>query len=579
VTTNAVCRFYSLTSQLYESDGTGRVLPGDISTDIMKNRLFNGLLKAYGLPPRGDPTWLGYEKILAQEWFKRVWIIQEVSVSRHPKVMYRQRQVDWDQFVTATMFLELMNALPDAEFKQKHGFGMSYPTYVLENQRNEFQDGVRHDLFHLVERFRPFLQTKPEDKVISLQGLASNTVPVDYAMGPVRFFATYTFDTIMRTSSLDILENVECNHGEVRLCHGSQALPSWVPDWSKSIRKVSDIPRIPTARMKRVTAKSYAAARSSQIPELLPETLHLKLRVQFVDTVRAVLPTPQALLDMTLFSEPQNPATGTKPSLWQGFHELLDTFSRFHPLNAALVEQTTFATSQKSRVSQILSNSRIIRKLFKIENYPTGESHLVAYCNLLGEADEDMPSPSLTKNTLSWWLPLVPLLDICISPFGRPSKFMWICLIINILGLWTLVSMPVVGWMAMEYAIESVITKFQSWVPSVWLGRLFNRFSVKKRLWNWIISTGSRKERLTNTDIFGRDIRHQKLIRTEKGYLGNAPCSVRPGDAIVLIPGASIPFILQQNIHDLSLVGGAYIYGMMRGQLFDFEQCKEIVLA
>ena len=579
MTTNAVCRFYSLTSQLYEADGTGKDLPGDISTDIMKNRLFNGLLKAYGLPPRGDPAWLGYEKILAQEWFKRVWIIQEVSVSRHPKVMYRQRQVDWDQFVTATMFLELMNALPDAEFKQKHGFGMSYPTYVLENQRNEFQDGVRHDLFLLVERFRPFLQTKPEDKVISLQGLASNTVPIDYTIGPVRFFATHTFDTIMRTSSLDILENVECNHGEVRLHHGLQALPSWVPDWSKSIRKISDIPRIPTARTKRITAKSYAAARSSQIPELLAETLHLKLRVQFVDTVRAVLPTPQALLDMTLFSESENPAIGTKPSLWQAFDEICDTFSRFHPLTAALVEQTTFATSQKSRVLQILANFRIIRRFFNMESYPSGESQLEAYCNLLREADENVLSPSLLENALSWWLPLALLLDIWISPFGRPLKFMWLCFVINFVGLWTLISIPVTGWLLMEYLIETVITIFQFWVPSVWFGRLFNHFSIKKRLLNWLVVIRSRKERLTNVDVFGRDLRHQKLIRTEKGYLGNAPCSVRPGDAIVLVPGASIPFIVHQDIHDLSLVGGTYIYGMMRGQLFESDQCKEIVLA
>jgi len=493
--------------------------------------------------------------------------------------MYRQQQVDWDQFVTATMFLELMNALPDAEFKQRHGFGMGYSTYVLENQRKEFQDGIRHDLFPLVQRFRPFLQTKPEDKVISLQGLASNTVPVDYSIGPVRFFATYTFDTIMRTSSLDILENVECNHGEGTLCHGFQSLPSWVPDWSKSIRKVSDIPGIPPARIKRVTAKSYAASRSSQIPELLSENLHLRLRVQFVDVVRAVLPTPQALLDMTQYNEPQNPAIGTKKSCWQDIYEIFDSFSRLHGLNAALLEYTAFATSQESRALQILANSRIIRKIFNIENYPTGESRLDALCNLFDEADEDTLNPSLMSSVLSWWLPFAPLLDICTSPFGKPLKFIWVCLILNTLGLMTLVSMPFVCWLAIEYAIESVITEFQSWVTTIWLGQLFNRFSLKQKLLNWKTSTTSRKERLANDDLFGRDIRHQKLIRTEKGYLGNAPCSVRPGDAIILIPGASIPFIVHQDVRDLRLVGGGYIYGMMRGQIFDSEQCKEIVLA
>lgn len=60
----------------------------------------------------------------------------------------------------------------------------------------------------------------------------------------------------------------------------------------------------------------------------------------------------------------------------------------------------------------------------------------------------------------------------------------------------------------------------------------------------------------------------RRLMVTSEGYIGMAPCRARPGDAVVVLFGCSIPLILRREgpREEWQLVGEAYVDGFMNGE-------------
>lgn len=56
-----------------------------------------------------------------------------------------------------------------------------------------------------------------------------------------------------------------------------------------------------------------------------------------------------------------------------------------------------------------------------------------------------------------------------------------------------------------------------------------------------------------------------KFCRTDNGYLGLVPHGTLPGDAIAIIHGCQVPFVLRASDNSLNyrLVGPCYVHGIM----------------
>jgi hypothetical protein len=93
----------------------------------------------------------------------------------------------------------------------------------------------------------------------------------------------------------------------------------------------------------------------------------------------------------------------------------------------------------------------------------------------------------------------------------------------------------------------------------------------------------------THPDV--RGIHHQiwmmslncTFFITESGYMGTAPTSIREGDKIVLMPGASQPMVLHRKSIEndtFTVVCAAYVHGMMDGEVWlaHASRMKDIVL-
>ena len=72
----------------------------------------------------------------------------------------------------------------------------------------------------------------------------------------------------------------------------------------------------------------------------------------------------------------------------------------------------------------------------------------------------------------------------------------------------------------------------------------------------------------------------RRLARTESGKLCLAPARTEVGDCVALLKGGRTPFILRAVAaeEEYTLVGEAYVHGMMYGEAWEPERCQELCL-
>lgn len=70
------------------------------------------------------------------------------------------------------------------------------------------------------------------------------------------------------------------------------------------------------------------------------------------------------------------------------------------------------------------------------------------------------------------------------------------------------------------------------------------------------------------------------FVTTEKRYMGLVSGQVKVGDQIWLLKGSKVPIVLRncEDSETWTVVGDAYIHGIMYGEAFEEDKCEQIVL-
>jgi hypothetical protein len=68
------------------------------------------------------------------------------------------------------------------------------------------------------------------------------------------------------------------------------------------------------------------------------------------------------------------------------------------------------------------------------------------------------------------------------------------------------------------------------------------------------------------------------FFTTENGYMGLGPRWSRLGDSIALVAGSKVPFIIRETGQHYTLVGPAYVHGIMQGEAWDDSHLEPITL-
>ena len=107
----------------------------------------------------------GFLSIFRRDWFKRIWVIQEVSVCRKVNVVCGPLIIDWEDLMAVLFATAVPGTVVD---------GWRKATYAIFEQRKDYDKSNRPRLSLLIVRHQDSLATKAEDKIYALLGLASD---------------------------------------------------------------------------------------------------------------------------------------------------------------------------------------------------------------------------------------------------------------------------------------------------------------------------------------------------------------------------------------------------------------------
>ncbi|KAI1277316.1 heterokaryon incompatibility protein-domain-containing protein [Xylaria sp. FL0933] len=198
--------------------------------------------------------------VLQRPWFKRLWVFQEVVVSKSLSIQCGRRRIPWDDFCKTVLlspeyhdrygFSLRAVGRPDivrdmfqtrCSYQELHGMGHVLPPWRSQVQASKH---ITLDILDLLQRTRWLKASDPRDKVFGLLGISSGIdvedqrFAIDYSQDCCSVYTRFAREIIRATRSYDILSYID--HGligeseHIGRPHSIPQLPSWVPDWDLS---------------------------------------------------------------------------------------------------------------------------------------------------------------------------------------------------------------------------------------------------------------------------------------------------------------------------------------------------------
>jgi hypothetical protein len=162
--------------------------------------------------------------IMERPWWRRIWVVQEIAMSRNVIFQVGNVQASWNAVYSTTEHTP-------TDFIQGD---FPYVLTLLRIWKNNKEKGselpmYQANLLDLLQQFRHCQATDPRDKVYALLDLAADVsdddISIDYSLAPQEVYKNIVAFFLSRHKSLDILGSIL---GEPTL----PGLPTWVPDWS-----------------------------------------------------------------------------------------------------------------------------------------------------------------------------------------------------------------------------------------------------------------------------------------------------------------------------------------------------------
>lgn len=232
-----------------------------------------------GLPPPLDPIWLKTVEFFRNDWFRRVWIIQEVVIARNIKLVCGKYTLDWEDLYSATQKID-----QDPEMRvQADEVRQSWQPFLrLGDLRHLEASSNRLSTLVLLETFRHCQSTKRRDRFFSLLGIAADGDLEDFELdykSPFEKVARRFGNALFRKYS-------ERKQGMLLLYRAGldedkPDSPSWMPDWTREKQ------RSLLASANR-GALFRAAWGSEESLKLYPKVGELTTDAYFVDTIKIV---------------------------------------------------------------------------------------------------------------------------------------------------------------------------------------------------------------------------------------------------------------------------------------------------
>lgn len=184
-----------------------------------------------GLPTLLDPIWSKTADFFRNDWFRRVWIIQEVVIARSMKLVCGKYTIDWEHLYSATQKID-----QDIEMRiQGDELRKSWQPFLRLGDLRQYEArSSRLSILVLLETFRHCQSTKRRDRFFSLLGIAA-----DGNLGDFELDYYSPFEIIARRFGIALFRKYSGRKQGMLLLYRAGLdedkpdSPSWMPDWTR----------------------------------------------------------------------------------------------------------------------------------------------------------------------------------------------------------------------------------------------------------------------------------------------------------------------------------------------------------
>ena len=198
-----------------------------------------------------SPEWLAFRRLFRRPWFSRLWVFQEVALSRWLRIVCGEFSVSLKQLIAVC---RKVNAL-DSGLRNQSAHIRGKDTHLSFmnacNRTRKWHNATRPrreasgclELLNLIKMCMAQTASVPHDYVYALMGVAEDVdpsmVPVSY-LRPFRdLFVYITKFFVARYSDLSALSLVAPGTSRKLAVPGPRLLPSWVPDYRYPVSRIN----------------------------------------------------------------------------------------------------------------------------------------------------------------------------------------------------------------------------------------------------------------------------------------------------------------------------------------------------
>ncbi len=237
-----------------------------------------------------NPKWTAFGRMLENPYWSRVWIVQEIVVSRQVDIWYGGRWFDWDLFSSIIGALKtesptgLLQKLDQSEGMATPPFRAIHQIQIIEKMREDYQAGIKWSLPWILVSFSHARATLGLDHIFAFQGISTavddKALVPNYGRSTLDVFTETARYSLAQPSNLMMLS--VAGIGRERESKSTD-WPSWVPNF----QLIAQLPAFP------FLLHSYAPYQagggfSPSFPTSQQASDELVIRGALVDEVAAV---------------------------------------------------------------------------------------------------------------------------------------------------------------------------------------------------------------------------------------------------------------------------------------------------
>jgi hypothetical protein len=502
------------------------------------------LLVKNGLPPLTAEDWMDMADIYSRSWFGRVWMLQEVALSRNPTVLIGHHEFPWDAIGHASLVVGLSNALVSLVAASSgvqnfplvmgiiHSTGLQIVRELSKGASGKFQSvtdranfsagiDTHHPSSHLLRLLlstNGFKATFRRDRVYSLLGVANHlaqmqgqerlSLEVDYKASDDQVITSFGKSLFHNTQSLHLLSHAGLAGRSVK-----SNMPTWIPSFE-----------------------------TVNAPILGPNYSNLQLfnasKAELGHTSSFSINEERNELDVKAIA----PNLGTIEEVGETLPEMI--------------------SGQFTSCLKILLHCG---DTYRYTNQPIVEAF---WRTLIMDYDmAQRPAPAHLAQSFAAWMKLVTITAIFASFTSNTYLY---DLFDTLEPLWVLAnSKDTTELLPKSSNILSLLYKFglvdYPQVPKI----------TDSERTAMLESWGKKSARY---DAFLRLtlLPNRRLARTIRGYLCLVPSAAEVGDSVMILSGCSTPLVLRRvksRENSFNVVGDSYVHGAMFGEHISAHDC------